>query len=237
MPLQTTPGDFYDVISHTKMVAFFLTLAIVLTIALVMSMKNFWKDSGAPGATIQTVKAALKDILTLRYLQSSGGGCAYPEEQQSDARRLFHHATFYGFLLCLASTTVAAAYHYLLNKTAPYPYMSLPVLLGTAGGLGLIAGTLGLGVLKLRQDERTRNDAQKGLDWEFLALLFLTSVTGLLLLFLRERDSMPALLQIHLGVVTALFLTMPYGKFVHGLYRSLALLRYSLESTSVTRQE
>jgi citrate/tricarballylate utilization protein len=48
---------------------------------------------------------------------------------------------------------------------------------------------------------------------------------------------MPALLEIHLGFVTALFLTMPYGKFVHGLYRSLALLRYALECTGEDRRE
>ncbi len=34
---------------------------------------------------------------------------------------------------------------------------------------------------------------------------------------------------IHLSLVAALFVTMPYGKFVHGLYRSLALLRYARE--------
>ncbi len=37
---------------------------------------------------------------------------------------------------------------------------------------------------------------------------------------------MGVLLVVHLGVVLALFLTLPYGKFVHGLYRGMALLRY-----------
>ena len=34
---------------------------------------------------------------------------------------------------------------------------------------------------------------------------------------------------LHLGAVLALFLTMPYGKFVHGLYRAVALLRFHAE--------
>ena len=35
---------------------------------------------------------------------------------------------------------------------------------------------------------------------------------------------MPLLLAVHLGVVMALFATLPYGKFAHGIYRSAALL-------------
>jgi citrate/tricarballylate utilization protein len=31
------------------------------------------------------------------------------------------------------------------------------------------------------------------------------------------------LLVVHLGAVLALFVTLPYGKFVHGLYRATAL--------------
>jgi citrate/tricarballylate utilization protein len=67
------------------------------------------------------------------------------------------------------------------------------------------------------------------MDVAFLGLLFLTSVTGLMLLALRETVAMGPLLLIHLGVVLALFLTLPYGKFVHGIYRSLALIRYAAE--------
>jgi citrate/tricarballylate utilization protein len=47
----------------------------------------------------------------------------------------------------------------------------------------------------------------------------------------RHSNAMSVLLLVHLGVVLALFLTLPYGKFVHGLYRTLALLKYQSEST------
>ena len=40
---------------------------------------------------------------------------------------------------------------------------------------------------------------------------------------------MPWLLIVHLGFVLALFLTLPYGKFVHGIYRTAALMVYAKE--------
>jgi citrate/tricarballylate utilization protein len=71
--------------------------------------------------------------------------------------------------------------------------------------------------------------ARFGMDAAFLAMLFLTSLTGLLLLVLRGTGAMAILLAGHLGVVFALFITLPYGKFVHGLYRFAALVRYARE--------
>jgi uncharacterized MnhB-related membrane protein len=56
-----------------------------------------------------------------------------------------------------------------------------------------------------------------------------SGLTGLLLLALRETRAMGLLLVAHLGVVLALFVTMPYGKFVHALYRLAALIRFHLE--------
>ena len=40
---------------------------------------------------------------------------------------------------------------------------------------------------------------------------------------------MPWLLCLHLGVVMALFATLPCGKFAHGVYRVAALARHAVE--------
>ncbi len=102
-------------------------------------------------------------------------------------------------------------------------------MLGTLGGIGLLVGPAGLFYLKQQQDSATRDSSQDGMDFAFIALLFFTSATGLLLLTFRETSAMPQLLAIHLGSVLALFLTLPYGKFVHAIYRLAALVRYALE--------
>jgi len=194
--------DFYGVISHRTMVAIFGAVSIFVIFALAMGLRRFWRES-AGEFDLGALRQSSADVLRLRYL----GG----------ARRWFHHFTFYGFGLCFAATSVAAFYHYALGWIAPYGYFSLPVVLGSAGGVGLLIGPAGLFWVRRRE----------GRDVAFLVLLFVTSATGLLLLALRETAAMPVLLEIHLAVVLALLITLPYGKFVHGIYRWAALVRYS----------
>ena len=50
---------------------------------------------------------------------------------------------------------------------------------------------------------------------------------------LRDSALMGVLLVVHLGVVLALFVTLPYGKFVHGIYRVAALVKHSAEKLRI----
>jgi citrate/tricarballylate utilization protein len=225
-------GDFYRVVSHRVMVALFgLTgafAALALAIGCVRAVRAFSVGSVTSGSGASGLHGIL-DALTLRHLHGSGADCTMAEEQRSPWRRWFHHATMYGFLLCFASTSVAALYHIVFGWRAPYAYTSLPVVLGTLGGAGLLIGPAGLFALRRRRDGALADPAQNGLDESFILMLFMTSASGLLLLALRGRAMMPLLLVVHLGFVLGLFLTLPYGKFVHGIYRTAALMIYSQE--------
>jgi citrate/tricarballylate utilization protein len=223
-------ADFYRVIPHGVMVATFGAVSLFVLIALAISAVRFWRATcGANAETRSGLVPAARDALTLRHLHGSGSDCTSNLEVRMPWRRWFHHCTFYGFALCFASTTVAAIYHSLFGWQAPYAYTSLPVLLGAAGGFGLLIGPLGLAALRQTRDPELGKDESAGLDRLFLMLLFLTSLTGLVLLVLRHSPVMGVLLIVHLAVVLVLLLTLPYGKFVHGLYRLLALVRYHAE--------
>jgi citrate/tricarballylate utilization protein len=229
-------GDFYRIVAHGVMAWSFGGVAILVWIAFAAGFVRFWRNSGERLSTFLNPAAltrALKDVLTLHYLDGGGGGCSYPGERQSQSRRWLHHFTFYGFALCFASTSTAAFYHYILGWKAPYGYFSAPVVLGTCGGIALVAGTLGLLWLKGKRNPETQASLREGMDAAFLALLFLASTSGLLLLALRETAAMGVLLIVHLGIVLALFISLPYGKFVHAVYRSAALVKYALERQRV----
>ncbi len=225
------PGAFYRLMPHNAMALLFGIVFLYAIVAIVMSARAFWRDiaSGTPGGGIAAFWQAMKDAGRLRYLDGGKGGCFNEGERPTDRRKHYHHATFYGFMLCLASTSVATLYHYLLGREAPYAWYDLPVLLGTLGGIGLIVGPAGLLMAKWRRDPVLVDETRFGMDVAFLVMLFMTSLTGLALLVLRATPAMGMLLAVHLGVVFALFLTMPYGKFVHGIYRFLALVQYARE--------
>ena len=227
-------GDnaFYRVIPYGFIVAAFLSLAFCVALALSMGLLRFLRESGGPHARLLSPVAnwrAIRETLILKYLDGYGRGCNYPDERFSQIRRWLHHLVLYGFLLCFASTLGAAVYEHFLDRHAPYPFWSLPVMAGAIGGIALMVGTAGSLYLKGRMDKELVAPEQLGLDVTFLVLLFSTSLSGLLLLLLRETPAMGILFIIHMGVVTGLFVTMPYGKFVHAVYRYAALVRNAVE--------
>ena len=230
--IHTGPGAFYKLMPHNAMALLFGLALLYAILALAMGVRAFWRDIGEPvGMTTDTksLLQAVRDAGELRYLDGGGVGCFNEDDHPTDRRKLYHHFTFYGFALCFAATCVGTLYHYLFAREAPYAWWDLPVVLGTLGGIGLVVGPIGLLSEKWKRDRVLVDEQAKGMDSAFILMLFLTSISGLALLLWRETAAMGPLLALHLGVVFALFITMPYGKFVHGIYRFVALVRYARE--------
>jgi citrate/tricarballylate utilization protein len=230
-------GAFYELMPHGAMVLLFGGAFLYALLALAMGIRMFWRDAGwqrSEPIGPFSLRQALTDTLALRYLDGGGVGCMNEGERPTDRRRFHHHFVFYGFLACFAATCLATLYHYLLGREAPYPWYDLPVLLGVLGGVGLVIGSAGLLVSKWTSAPATADEKRFGMDVAFIAMLFLAGFTGLALLALRDTDAMGLVLAVHLGIVFALFITMPYGKFVHGIYRFLALARYARERQTIS---
>ena len=227
-------GNFYKIFPHNTLALMFGSVFGFAVLALTLGVRRFWRNI-SPVAVPLPLKtsAALEataNVAKLKYLDGGHGeGCNNADDQFTLWRRRFHHLTFYGFTLCFAATGVATLFHYLLKWSAPYPIFSLPVMLGIAGGIGLLIGPAGLLWLNLRRNPAHGDENQKPMDRGFIALLFLVSASGLALLALRETSALGLMLAIHLGLVMAFFLTMPYSKFAHGIFRSAALLKHAIE--------
>jgi citrate/tricarballylate utilization protein len=223
-------GSFYAVFPHGLMVGLFAPVFVFALLALGIGVARFWR-AAPPGAwSAPAVAEAARDALRLKYLDGGHGeGCHDADDGPTLWRRRWHHATFYGFALCFAATCVATVYHYAFGWVAPYGWSSVPKLLGTAGGVLLVAGCIGLFVLHRRRHPQHRVPEQQAMDLGFIALLALTGASGLALALARGSAALPLLLCAHLGAVMALFATLPYGKFAHGAYRAAALLKFALE--------
>ena len=223
------PDNFYVLMPHNVMAGLFGVAFLYMLVAVAMGARNFWRDMSPETVAAVDFGRAGHEAATLQHLDGGGMGCAGVEGHGGDPRKLWHHLTLYGFALCFAATCVATLYHYLLGREAPYPYWDLPVVLGTLGGIGLVVGPVGLFLAKTHRAEHLWDTKNRGMDVAFIAMLFATGLTGQLLAWLRHTPAMGPMLVLHLGAVMTLFLTMPYGKFVHGIYRYMAILRHARE--------
>ena len=227
-------GDFYKIFPHNTLALMFGSVFGFAVLALTLGVRRFWRNVSPAAAPLPLKTSAAVEatasVVTLKYLDGGhGAGCNNADDQFTLWRRRFHHLTFYGFMLCFAATGVATLFHYLLNWSAPYPIFSVPVILGIAGGIGLLIGPAGLLWLNLQRNSEHGDARQKPMDRGFIALLWLVSASGLALLAVRETSALGLMLAVHLGLVMAFFLTMPYSKFAHGIFRSAALLKHAIE--------
>jgi citrate/tricarballylate utilization protein len=228
------PGAFYEVVPYFAMVAGALLLFFYGIAVWMRGGARFWSETRSvlnEKGDWKTLAVAVGAALGLRYLKGGGPGCFYPDERPSSVRRFYHSLTFWGLTSDFISTTLAFVYQDFLHLLPPYALISAPVVFGAIGGVALIVGTGGLIYFKAQSDREPAAATVSGMDYVFLVMLGLTALTGMLTLLLRATSAMGSMLVLHLACIAALFVSAPYGKFVHAVYRTLALVRYEAEQS------
>ena len=222
-------GSFYRIVPWLGMVVPAMALTLYALLSFAGSAAQFAGDTRIRLRDLLDPRAlatVAREAVTLRWMKGGGDGCYYPEkEKTSDGRRLLHAAIVLGFLSAFASTSLAAVYQDILGMLPPYDLLSLPVMLGTAGGIAMIAGSTGLLWLKARASHSLISATMLRMDTAFLVVFDLVSITGIALLAVRSTALMPSVLLVHLATLAALYATIPYGKFAHVVYRLLVLIQ------------
>jgi citrate/tricarballylate utilization protein len=226
------PASPYDLIPYSVLVSLMAGALLWSVIIGADAWRRYWRatrepDGARPG---RRTAAALADALTLRYLRGGGGDCYYPRDDvPSGARRRLHQLVAGGFGLCAVSTVAAAALQHLAGSPPPYPLLSVPVVSGTAGGLGLLAGTAGLIALKARSSAVTSVAQMTVKDYGLLVALAFLALSGLGVLLTRDSAAFGIVLLVHLAAVILAFASAPYSKLIHVVFRLAALVRDHLE--------
>ena len=162
------------------------------------------------------------------------------------SRRLAHLGAFYGFAALFVVSVWAVIALYMINPLIPGMTATCTIRSpsGTRGRCSPIVGCVvliaGCAHGDPRPDERAkrRRERARSFDWIFVWLLLAVGVTGLLteMLAIRRRAGVGdargldglirayAVYFVHLVVVFHLLVYLPYSKFAHIVYRTVALV-------------
>lgn len=225
-------GSPYAFISYKAILAISLLISGFSLLIMSRGVVAYWRktrgslaDLVRPGPWVR----ALSDGATLRYMRGGAEGCYVRENHASSERRILHYLVSYGFLLCFVATIGAAVEQDIFAINPPLAYLSLPVISGTLGGIGLVLGSLGLLRLKRTQDSLATDGPMTATDRYFLIALLILGATGGATLLSRSSSIYGFVLAVHLAVVWSCLILAPSTKFVHFIYRLLALVQDDLE--------
>jgi quinone-modifying oxidoreductase subunit QmoC len=226
--LLRVPGDFraYEqVVPHWLIYSVFLPVAGFAMLASFAGGQRLWRALGKgvsrSGSFLAQLGPVALEIATHRRFGECGS---------ARYRRVGHLALFWGFVGAAVTSGLLIVAIYVQGERMPlglgHPYKIL-------GNLSAVLLLLGGGILvanRLTQDGRV--GASTAFDWFFnvvVALVIVTGVVAELARLLAGEGTVPAAVAVgiyvvHLGVVTTLFVTFPYSKFAHLVYRALAMV-------------
>jgi citrate/tricarballylate utilization protein len=233
-----TAASPYLLIPDGVLIGLMLAAAAYSLLIGALAARSYWKATDGGDVTVppSAVLKATWYALTLRYLRGGGVNCYYPQDDEpSPARRYLHILVVAGFGLCVLSTTAAAFLQDILGFQPPYGWLSVPVIAGTIGGVGLLTGCVGLLLIKARSSRVTSIAQMTVKDYGLLTALTFLALSGLAVLLTRDTAAFGIVLLIHLAAVILSFASAPYSKFVHVVFRFAALVRDNAEQLPAPR--
>jgi quinone-modifying oxidoreductase subunit QmoC len=207
------------------------SLAIALSmIGAVMGGVRYWRAMSAQAGVNghgprRHVIATVVDILrhaTFRRCDAEPAGTRKTHQSHLHAT---HRTIFYGFLGLVVTTASVGIGIYAFGYLTPWPLWHPVKILGNVSGAAVIVALCVF--LWRRIADRGRAGKNTYSDWLFLAILLLTTLTGFFCQWLRLADlrllAYPMYF-VHLLLIFFLLVYIPYSKFAHLVYRTVAML-------------
>ncbi len=215
------------------------TLALLFAVvSMILSLKKYWANleannplgiGGARKGFVPSLIEALGEILP---------HTTFKDCQANNIRYAAHLMVFWGMLGLLITTAIVAFNIDILHIAPPSQNGPGTIPIKILGNVSAIAFVLGLAIMLVR---RLTAPEQAGgssyFDWFFLFIICGTGATGVLTELLRYSGT-PAgayiLYTIHLMFVLALFIYLPFSKFAHLGYRTIAITWSKAAGRNVT---
>jgi quinone-modifying oxidoreductase subunit QmoC len=232
------PGFYAEFFPHWLLIGFYAFFTGLALIAAIVGVTRYWKamraadrDAGTGNAVAgvpASILRALRSILVHDRFDKCGA---------QHQRRLAHMGVLYGFLALFIVTIWATIDMYVnpaLGIASLYPFglMHPMKILANIGGVALVWGTVKVMVDRRHTDAGA--PASTSFDWIFAWLLLGVGATGFVTEILRftaatEPDATYTSIAygiyfVHLVLVFQLLVYLPYSKFAHVLYRTVAMI-------------
>ncbi|HMK07773.1 MAG TPA: 4Fe-4S dicluster domain-containing protein [Anaerolineales bacterium] len=222
----------------------FLSVVTILTMASRvarsnhLSARDFFRGAGLGWLAALWEAVVVQSLAQKRYRED----CETPENRKAwwKSKWFVHAATMWGFLGLLLATVLdflLAA----LNLKAPGTFVPIwyPTrLIGTLSGLLFLYGVSVLLVKRARGVDKAHS-ASRPSDWLFLTLLTLSGASGFIVEIALYLPGAPAwsyaMFIFHVAISMTLLLLLPFTKFAHAIYRTIALYLHALRP--VARKE
>jgi len=208
-----------EVVPHWLIYLVYIPLAGLAALAAGTSAWRFWNGlEGAKerrGSFLAAAAGALWDIATHKR---------FAKCEAAAPRRWGHFWLMWGFVGALVATTLAIVALYLMNEY-PLPLGHPFKWVGNLAAAMLLVG--GILVLGYRLKEDSQAGRATAYDNFFLATVLLVIASGILTeagRFAFRPGVAVGIYLVHLGSIFTLFATFPYSKFIHFVYRTLALI-------------
>jgi quinone-modifying oxidoreductase, subunit QmoC len=223
---------YEDLVPHRFIYAVFFPVAAWVLIASSVGGWRFWALIGSSGQRQGSFLSGLLPTLGEIATHKRFAMCT-----TARPRQLGHLTLLWGFVGAAVTSGLLIVGIYVQHLEMPLALSHPYKILGNASMVLLLVGIAVL--VGNRLGDAKVAGASSAFDTFFLSLVVLVVLTGTAVEMVRLAGDAGVgltLYVLHLGTVMSLFLTFPYSKFAHMLYRTLALVHQRTIPAKATAQ-